>query len=203
MQLLRTPERYVLVADGVFAVGSEGEVLLAALKQALELVGEARVLAPEEANVRHLEEHHGKALEAQAKGPPGVLVQVAVLQNLLPHHPAPQHLEPGAVEEDFELQTRFCEREVRLYPPHLDVAEDSLDHPRQRLPKVSHDQRDCLFVRRDTQLRPTGDTHAIHLMEAEVVAGVNGVSAVDIPCEQKRSVSFAEERRLVCSHVRA
>ena len=76
----------------------EGDVLEAGWKLAerlepggqvagLELLGEAGVVRPEQANVGDGKQHHGQALQAQAKGPGAPAGHAGVVQNLLLHHP--------------------------------------------------------------------------------------------------------------------
>ena len=60
----REPEAHVLVAHGELRVGQELRDLAIH-----ELGGEPRVLAPEQADVRDVEEHHGQALQAESEGP--------------------------------------------------------------------------------------------------------------------------------------
>ena len=60
----REPEAHVLVAHGELRVGQELRDLAIH-----ELGGEPRVLAPEQADVRDVEEHHGQALQTESEGP--------------------------------------------------------------------------------------------------------------------------------------
>jgi hypothetical protein len=63
--------------------------------------------------------YHSQPLESQPERPAGVLVEAAVLQDPLPHHPTPEYLEPLPVKENFKLQGRVREGKVGFDPAHL------------------------------------------------------------------------------------
>lgn len=76
-----------LEAGRVLAVRLELGVQAASL----ELLGEALVGRPEEADVWNGEQHHGQAFQAQTKCPCFLPLAAIGLQNLLLHHPTCMH----------------------------------------------------------------------------------------------------------------
>lgn len=105
----RQPEGQVVGALRVLRHRLVLEVLVELL--VAELVEEAAVLTPEEANVGDLIEDHRQPLQAQSEGEPDGVVHACLAQNLVLHHAAAENFHPTAVVEDFELPRRLSERE--------------------------------------------------------------------------------------------
>lgn len=83
---------------------------------AVELVPEARVLGPEEADIGNAEEEHGDSFYAEAPGPADAVADAGVAEHLLLHYAAAEELEPFALPEDFEFPRGGGEGEVGFDP---------------------------------------------------------------------------------------
>lgn len=111
------PEADILGAGRVLAEGDKLGHL-----SCLELTGEAFVLRPEQSDVRDGEQHHSQTLQTQSEGPAVLVSLLCIAHHLLVDDTTAQHLQPLAIEKNFQLKRRLSEGEVVLSPTHLHVA---------------------------------------------------------------------------------
>mmetsp|Transcript_19792 Transcript_19792/g.59959 ORF Transcript_19792/g.59959 Transcript_19792/m.59959 type:complete len:250 (+) Transcript_19792:1089-1838(+) len=193
------PEGHVLVASRELGEGLElGDLAV------LELAQEALVLRPEEADVRDVEEHHGQALEAEAKGPARLLRAASAAEDVLLHHTAAEHLKPLVVVVDLKLEARLREGEVRVDPALLHRPEDGVHHTLERVLEIILDLLVTLhLVAALGRLEVREHAHALHLVEHGVVRRINLIAAVHVAGAKERIVTILQQRRLVGAGVAA
>mmetsp|Transcript_137807 Transcript_137807/g.239702 ORF Transcript_137807/g.239702 Transcript_137807/m.239702 type:complete len:251 (+) Transcript_137807:577-1329(+) len=198
LKSLRQPEGNGLVVGRIVLEGHEGlEVTDLAVS---ELRHEPLVLAPEQPNVRDLEQRHGNPLQANAKGPASVgptLVCASTPQYLVLHDSTAQHLQPLPLPPDLQLPRRVSKREVRVDPPHLfglEVAEQAPDQPLQTGLQVRL-HLCCIYSRHHLD--------ALHLVEDPIVCPVDLVAAVHVPADQELAMPLSKQVMLMGAGVRA
>mmetsp|Transcript_26860 Transcript_26860/g.70614 ORF Transcript_26860/g.70614 Transcript_26860/m.70614 type:complete len:258 (-) Transcript_26860:660-1433(-) len=103
VQVVGLPEGNILVAHREPAQCLELNPRPRPLLDALELAKKSGVAGPEEADVGHIEEHHGQPLQPHSKRPPAVRGQSSILQDALPHHSTSKNFHPCFVEPDLKL----------------------------------------------------------------------------------------------------
>ena len=128
-------ERDVLEARGVLAEGLKlGHLAL------FELAEEARVLTPEEPDVRDVEKNHADALKSDAAGPADVLVgvDVSVAEDVFVDDTRAEDFHPVVLEVDLEFVGRLGEGEEVWVPARgeVAVAQDELEEVDVRLFEV-------------------------------------------------------------------
>lgn len=94
------------------------ELLMSRLNLLVELADKALVGRPEKANVRDAKQHHGEALEAEAKRPTDPVAGTGTLDNLLLNDAAAQDFQPLILEENFQLPRGVGKGEVAIQPTH-------------------------------------------------------------------------------------
>jgi hypothetical protein len=72
----------------------------------VKLRQEALIVRPKEANVGDAKEHHGDALETDAKGPATAIGETTVFHQLWVNDARAQHLEPLVVPEDLRATNK-------------------------------------------------------------------------------------------------
>mmetsp|Transcript_28564 Transcript_28564/g.92253 ORF Transcript_28564/g.92253 Transcript_28564/m.92253 type:complete len:384 (-) Transcript_28564:83-1234(-) len=202
---LRQPEGNILVAWRVLGVRLEfGEL------PALELLVEAHVFSPEEADVRDLEQDHGKALEAETEGPSLAVRELALLEHAGVNDAAAEHLHPVAIVENLELEGGLSEGEVLIDPSLLHGAEQVVAQALQRLLEVVRNQlapgRLQPFIaghRAIADQSGVEEADTLHLVEGGEVARIDLVPAVHITSAKEGFVASLHKRRLVGRGVRA
>mmetsp|Transcript_27285 Transcript_27285/g.59915 ORF Transcript_27285/g.59915 Transcript_27285/m.59915 type:complete len:366 (+) Transcript_27285:282-1379(+) len=201
---VREPKRNILVARRVLGVGLESGHLAR-----LELLEEALVVGPEEADVRDGEENHRETLEAEAKGPAVAVGLAALCEHFRMHDAAAENLHPISVVENLELEGRFGEREVLVDPPLLNLAKEVVAQTLERLLQVVRHQlaavaREPLLARhRAAHKLRVEELDALHLVEGRKVGSIDLVSPVDVARAEKCLDALADQRRLVRRRVRA
>ena len=152
-----------------------------------ELLGEAFVRRPEEADIRDLEQDHRETLEAKAERPAVTILHADVLEHVGVDDTTAEDLQPLALVQDLALERRLREREVVLAPLPLTAREQHVDQSVEGLLQVlaNHLARLALhplLARYDSTtlhiLREELD--ALHLVECGEVRAVDLIAAVDI-----------------------